>query len=154
MTVPLLCASGEALPVADESFDLVFCDHGAMSFCEPSRILPEVARVLRVGGRLVFNHGRPAALACYDDEDDVRATTCRATTTTHALRLGKTARSTSTSPTASGSAAFRGQRVAIDDLVELVPPSGSKTTYDLVPIHWALRWPAGDLGTRKEAGSR
>ncbi|HEX5586252.1 MAG TPA: class I SAM-dependent methyltransferase, partial [Acidimicrobiia bacterium] len=54
--LPLLCASGERIPCADASFDLVFCDHGAISFCDPDRALPEVARVLRPGGRLVFCH--------------------------------------------------------------------------------------------------
>jgi hypothetical protein len=32
--VPLVCASGEATPFADASFDVVFCDHGALSFCD------------------------------------------------------------------------------------------------------------------------
>ena len=58
-TVPLVCASGEAVPLADASFDLVFCDHGAMSFCDPDRSVPEVARLLRPGGRLVFSHATP-----------------------------------------------------------------------------------------------
>jgi SAM-dependent methyltransferase len=34
--VPLVCASGAAVPFADASFDLVFCDHGALSFCDPN----------------------------------------------------------------------------------------------------------------------
>ena len=42
------------MPLADSSFDLVFCDHGAMSFCDPAVTLPEVARLLRPGGRFVF----------------------------------------------------------------------------------------------------
>ena len=57
--VPLVCAGGEEVPFADATFDLVFCDHGAMSFCDPDRSVPEVARVLRPGGRLVFSHSTP-----------------------------------------------------------------------------------------------
>ena len=57
--MPLVCASGEAVPFADATFDLVFCDHGAMSFCDPDRSVPEVARLLRPGGRLVFSHSTP-----------------------------------------------------------------------------------------------
>ena len=41
----------EALPFADCSFDLVFCDFGAMTFGDPLLVVPEVARVLRRGGR-------------------------------------------------------------------------------------------------------
>ena len=32
---PLVGASGVATPFKTGSFDLVFCDHGAMSFCDP-----------------------------------------------------------------------------------------------------------------------
>ena len=35
VTVPFVAASGEAAPFRDASFDVVFCDHGAMSFCDP-----------------------------------------------------------------------------------------------------------------------
>ena len=34
-------------PFAGASFDVVFCDHGAMTFADPDYSVPEVARVLR-----------------------------------------------------------------------------------------------------------
>ncbi len=57
--VPLVCASGEQVPFSDGSFDVVFCDHGAMSFCDPYPAVREVARVLRPNGRFVFAHTTP-----------------------------------------------------------------------------------------------
>ena len=53
--VRLVCASATAVPLVDASFDVVFCDHGAMSFCDPYRTVPEVARLLRAGGLFAFN---------------------------------------------------------------------------------------------------
>ena len=48
---PLVCASGARVPLADASFDLVFCDHGAMSFCDPEATVPEVVSCCgRAGG--------------------------------------------------------------------------------------------------------
>ena len=48
--MPLVQASAEAVPVADASFDIVFCDHGAMNFADPYKTVREVARLLRPGG--------------------------------------------------------------------------------------------------------
>src|ERR1700710_512223 len=47
---PLVHASAEAVPLPDASFDVVFCDHGAMTFADPYRTVPEVSRLLRAGG--------------------------------------------------------------------------------------------------------
>jgi SAM-dependent methyltransferase len=66
--VPLVHASATAVPFTAASFDLVFCDHGAMSYADPDATLPEVHRLLRPGGRLVFNTFTPFATVCWDDE--------------------------------------------------------------------------------------
>src|SRR6266704_3637331 len=47
---PLVEASAEDVPLPDASFDIVFCDWGAMTFCDPVRTVPEAARLLRPGG--------------------------------------------------------------------------------------------------------
>src|SRR4051794_4241701 len=44
-----------ALPFDDESFDVVVCQFGAMFFPDRPAAFAEVARVLRPGGRFVFN---------------------------------------------------------------------------------------------------
>src|SRR5438270_13379785 len=41
---PLVAGSAESPPFADGSFELVFCDHGAMTFADPHRAVPEAAR--------------------------------------------------------------------------------------------------------------
>ena len=56
---PLVHASAEAVPLPDASFDIVFCDHGAMTFADPYRTVPEAARLLRPGGLLAFSHASP-----------------------------------------------------------------------------------------------
>ena len=55
--VNVLLQEGDAaaLPFVDESFDLVFCRFAVHHFAEPSRQMAEMARVCRVGGRIVIN---------------------------------------------------------------------------------------------------
>src|SRR5262249_48292397 len=52
---PLIEASAEDVPLPDASFDIVFCDRGAMGFCDPLRTVPEAARLLRPGGFFAFS---------------------------------------------------------------------------------------------------
>ena len=52
---------------SDASFDVVFCDHGAMSCADPKTTIPEVARILRPGGFLAFSTEHPLHAACWDD---------------------------------------------------------------------------------------
>ncbi len=61
----LIEASAENVPLADASFDLALSEHGASTWCDPYRWIPEAARLLRPGGRLVFLHSTPLAFLCW-----------------------------------------------------------------------------------------
>ncbi len=52
--VPTSAAAGEALPFADESFDVVLCDNVIDHAERPGAIMRELARVLKPGGVLFF----------------------------------------------------------------------------------------------------
>jgi SAM-dependent methyltransferase len=51
---PLLEASAEDVLLPDGSFDLVVSEYGASIWADPYRWIPEAARLLRIGGELVF----------------------------------------------------------------------------------------------------
>jgi SAM-dependent methyltransferase len=60
ITVPTVLADAEELPFADASFDLACSAFGAVPFvADPGRVMAEVARVLRTGGRWVFSIPHP-----------------------------------------------------------------------------------------------
>ncbi len=68
VTVPLVQAGAERLPFADRSFDLACSAFGAVPFvAEPERVMREVARVLRPGGRWVFAVNHPMRWMFSDD---------------------------------------------------------------------------------------
>ena len=54
-------ADAQQLPFADQSFDLVVCQFGAMFFPDKGRAFAEVRRVLRPGGVFIFNVWDPLA---------------------------------------------------------------------------------------------
>jgi SAM-dependent methyltransferase len=144
--VPLLCASGEAIPLRSASFDVVFCDHGALSFCDPDVIVPECARLLRPGGRLAFNHGTLLRDLCYDQKRDHQ--TKHLHRPYYGARVFDWSDGTVDFHRTYGEwiRCFRRHGLVIDDLVELVPPEGASTTYtDYVPYEWARAWPAEEI---------
>ncbi|MGH8959722.1 MAG: class I SAM-dependent methyltransferase [Jatrophihabitantaceae bacterium] len=66
--VPLVQADAQYLPFAAAQFDLAFTAFGAVAFVEDSaRVMCEVARVLRPGGRWVFATTHPIRWSFPDD---------------------------------------------------------------------------------------
>jgi len=51
---PIHLVNAEVLPFPDASFDLAISEYGASIWADPYAWVPEAARVLRPGGRLVF----------------------------------------------------------------------------------------------------
>ncbi len=138
---PLVCASATRVPVVDRAYDLVFCDHGAMSFCDPFDTVPEVARLLRPGGRLVFCHATPWIYVT--DDPGTGRTSRRLHQSYFGMHTQVSPDGTAdfVLPTGDWVRLFRAAGLVIDDLHELQAPADAVTTYGWSP-KWARRWPA------------
>ena len=144
--VPLVCASGEAAPFADASFDVVFCDHGALSFCDPNLAVAECGRLLRGGGRLVFCLTTPLVYLTYD-LDRQRQTRRLQSHWQPEWQFDSSAGTIDfVWSTGAWIRVFRRHGFEVDDCIELVPPKGATTTYtDFIPYKWARQWPAEQI---------
>jgi len=144
---PLIEATGDELPLRRASFDLVVSEYGAGPWCDPARWLPEAARVLRPGGRLVFLTNSVLVGLCVPAEGGVaeprllrspaelRRITWPGGGTEHHPSHGEWIR------------ALRHAGFVIDALHELHPPAdaGDHGFYEIVSADWARRWPAEEL---------
>lgn len=66
--VPVVCASAASMPIAPDTFDVVFCAFGALQFVEnATRLVSDIARVLRPGGRFAFSVTHPTRW-CFPDD--------------------------------------------------------------------------------------
>ena len=141
---PLVNANAERTPFPDEIFDLVMCDHGAMTFADPRRTVPEVARLLRPGGRLVFNMASAFHYLCWDDDAEVP--TERLQRDYFGMRMWDEESVDFQLPFGEWIRVFRANGLEVEDLIELRPAANARTSYPwFAPLRWARRFPAENI---------
>jgi SAM-dependent methyltransferase len=149
---PLIHASGESVPLPDESFDVIFCDYGAMTFGDPYATVPEVARLLRPGGLLAFCGATPVIEMCYPDEGEHPGQTLVGDYfgmwslpwegyVEFMLPYGAWIR------------LFRAHGFIIEDLIELRPGPDAVSSYrDESDRDWYRRWPGEQIWKVRKEG--
>jgi ubiquinone/menaquinone biosynthesis C-methylase UbiE len=139
---PLVHASAEAVPLPDASFDIVFCDFGAMTFADPYRTVPEVARLLRPGGLFAFSHESPIMTICWPlDADEASERLVIDYFGMHAIQDGETVSFQLTF--GEWVRLFRANGFVIEDCLEPRPGPDATSTYRSAGmLAWARRWPA------------
>ena len=150
---PLVHSGAEQVPLPDASFDVVFCDHGAMTFADPYLTVPEVARLLRPGGLFAFSHSTPLAMVCWNAETETieprlhgdyfgmhRFDELADEPVEFNLRYGEWIR------------LFRAHEFRVEALIEIRPPAGAETTYRTPEeTEWARSWPMEEIWTCRKA---
>ena len=143
--VRLVHASAEAVPLPDASFDVVFCDHGAMSFADPYRTVPEVARLLRPGGLFAFSHTSTILdLAWPLGADHPGDRLVHDYFGLH--RLEEPDEVSFNLPYGEWIRVFRANGFEVLDLIEPRPPADATSTYrDAEDLAWSRRWPCESI---------
>jgi SAM-dependent methyltransferase len=144
---PLVQADGERVPLASGRYDLVVSEHGAAQWCDPELWLPEAARLLRPGGRLVFMTNSHLSALCVPLEEGFAGE-----------RLLRGQREAYRVRWPGGGVEFHpshgdwvrllnGSGFSVVALHEIyAPPEGDDHSfYEIVSKDWATRWPAEEL---------
>ena len=142
---PLIHGSAEAVPLPDASFDIVFCDHGAMSFADPYRTVPEAARLLRPGGLFAFSHSSAFETVCWPVGAD-RVGERLANDYFGMHRIVDDDEISFQLPYGEWIRLFRANGFAIEDLIEPRPPADATSSYrDAEHLAWSRRWPSESI---------
>jgi SAM-dependent methyltransferase len=146
---PLIHGNAEQVPLGAGGFDLAISEYGASLWCDPYRWIPEAARLLRPGGRLVFLTNGTLAVLCWPErEADGPAGTIL-------LRdyFGMHRHQWPGSPGVEFHLGYgdwirvlRSSGFDVEDLVEVRPPEGSVTNHpDIATLEWSRRWPSEEI---------
>jgi SAM-dependent methyltransferase len=152
--VTLVQGDAERLPFTSQSFDIVFCDHGAIVFASPERVVEEASRVLRPGGLVALCMSTPVRDMCFSPEHG--RVTSALIADYFALSMFDDGESIEYQlPYGAWIRLFRSHELIVEDLVELQAPPDATTTYsDFVPAPWARRWPAEHIWKLRKVGQR
>jgi len=144
---PLVEAPGESVPLPDASFDLALSEHGAAAWADPYRWIPEAARLLRPGGRLVFLHTSPLAWVCFPDAGEITTELQRPYFGLYRSEWAGDEGVDFQLTHGDWIAVLRKAGFEIERLLELQAPADAQRHpyYSDVPPEWARQWPNEEI---------
>jgi SAM-dependent methyltransferase len=150
---PLIEAIGEDVPLPDSSFDLVLSEYGASLWADPYRWVPEAARLLRPGGRLVFLTNSTVSVLCMT-MDGVGEQLVRPQFELGRFEWPDTHEVEFHLAHGDWIALLHENGFEIERLVELFanPESETHTYYKYVTAEWARQWPHEEAWAARKRG--
>lgn len=149
LAFPLIEGNAEELPFPDASFDLAVSEYGACLWADPYRWVPEAARVLRPGGRLVFLTNGAIMMLCVAADDGESLPGDRLARDYFGMRRFEWPGAPEVEfhlPHGDWLRLLRDSDFDVEDLLELRPPTGATTLFpDIVDLAWARRWPCEEV---------
>jgi SAM-dependent methyltransferase len=150
---PLIEAIGEDVPLPDSSYDLVLSEYGASLWADPHRWIPEAARLLRSGGRVIFLRNSTVSVLCMT-MDGLGEQLVRPQFGLHRIEWPDTREVEFQLGHGDWIDLLRANGFEIERLVELFasPDAETHTYYKYVTADWASKWPAEELWVARKHG--
>jgi SAM-dependent methyltransferase len=144
---PLIEANAEDVPLPDDAFDLALSEYGACLWCDPARWVPEAARLLRPGGRLIFLTNSFLSILCAPEEGKVAEGLQREQFGIYQVEWADDDGVEFHLAHGEWIRLLRASGLVVEGLVELEAPPEARDHphYDFVPAAWARRWPAEEI---------
>jgi len=150
---PLIHGNAEEVPFPDASFDLAISEYGASIWCDPYKWIPEAARLLRPGGRLVFLVNSVQQMLCFPDEPGAEPgeRLVRPLFGLHRMEWSDDRSVEFHLPHGKLLALLREQGFDVEELIEVQPGPEATSRY-AVRLEWARKWPCEEVWKARKRG--
>jgi SAM-dependent methyltransferase len=150
---PLILGNAERVPYPDRSFDLAISEYGACLWADPHRWVPEAARLVRPGGRLIVLVNSALHTLCVPAEDGVPAgdRLLRPAFGMHRVEWPGDEGVEFHLSHGDWIRLLRHHGFEIDDLIEVRAPVAGTTRYRHVAREWARQWPSEEIWKARRA---
>jgi SAM-dependent methyltransferase len=149
----LIHGNAEMVPLPDASFDLAISEYGASIWADPYDWVPEAARLLRPGGRLVFLVNGYLEMLCAPDSDVEPASD----------RLLRPQFGPHRFEWSDGSVEFHlphglmidllhESGLEVERLIEIRAPEGATARFPYVTPEWSRNWPSEEVWQARKRG--
>lgn len=154
LSFPLHHGNAETVPYPDGSFDVAISEYGACLWADPYRWIPEAARLLRPGGRLIFLTNSTLMALCAIDAPDAPATNqlVRPAFGLHRIEWSDDNSVEFNLSHGDWIRLLQDSGFEIEDLIEVYPEPDSVTTYQFVTHEWARQWPSEEVWKARKRG--
>ena len=151
----LVEAPAERVPLPDASFDLAFSEYGASLWADPKLWVPEAARLLRPGGRLVFMTNSNISMVCTPDVGDVGETLQRPLAGLYRTEWPEEIGVEYHLAHSGWIDLLHANGLEIERLIDVYARADSKKHdyYGYVSPEWARKWPAEEIWTARKPGA-
>jgi len=141
----LVEANAEATGLPDSAFDLAISEYGASIWCDPYRWVPQAARLLRPGGRLVFLCNSTLLMLCVPDVGVATDRLLRPQAGLHRMSWESDPGVEFHLGHGDWLRLLRASGFEVEDLVELYAPEDAHSDYEFVAAQWARQWPVEEV---------
>ena len=150
--VHLVESFGETLPFPDDTFDFAISEYGASLWADPYQWIPEVARVLRLTGQLVFMTCHVISQLCCPDDDSSRNETRLLRPYLDLYRLPWTDPPTVEFQLPHGKwiELLSENGFVVERLLEIGAPKNGVSRYEWADAKWAQSWPTEEVWFAKK----
>lgn len=147
LAFPLVHGDGERTPFPAARFDLAISEYGVCLWGDPHRWVPEAARILRVGGELIFLTNSALLMLCVPTENALPAgdRLVRPAFGMHRMEWPDEVGVEFHLSHGDWVRLLRRSGFEIEDLIEVRAPAEGTTRYPFVSLEWARRWPCEEV---------